>query len=119
MPKALKKKNKNIRIIQLLYITIAFIWIILAKLSFYRRVSLGTDDVLTVPIIMFACALIYLVLAVTTSSLKRIYLYIGLVYTIVNTLLTITDQIGGWDILVLILYVMVLTMLIRLRNEFE
>ena len=119
MPKALKKKNKNIRILQFAYIAIAFIWIILAKLSFYRRIDSGSDDVLTIPLIMFACALIYLLLAITTASLKRIYLYIGLGYTFLNIFLTITDQIGIWDVILFILYLLVVYFLFRLKGEFN
>jgi hypothetical protein len=100
-----------IRILQILCILTAIFWIILAILT----ISRGTN--FFIPTIMFVSATLELLITLGFQKINKKLLWIFLIYTIFNLILTVTDQMGLWDFIFLGIYLSkVVITIIELRK---
>jgi hypothetical protein len=104
------RKESNIKIIRTLCIITAISWSILAILSIYR----GSQ--ILIPVIMFGSTGLEVFFFFLLKNDKKFILQIFLAFTILNLVLTITDQIGVWDHILLSLYILkVIFIIIHLK----
>lgn len=68
--------------------------------------------------LMFANALILLLVAWGVGRGVRMLYWLGLAQVGVNLLLAVTDQVGGWDLFVLLLNAVTLALLFAQRRQF-
>jgi hypothetical protein len=108
-------------VIQLLMLLNAAIWLFLAvwylkplfedggSLSNFARIVSG---------LMFANALVMLFLAWGVAKRRRAFYYLALAILAVNIVLTVTDEFGSVDLMVLILALVISVLMVRARSEF-
>jgi hypothetical protein len=94
------RKATNIKILRTLCIITAISWSILAILSINR----GSQ--ILIPTIMFGSTILEILFFFLLKRKLKSTLQIFLVFTILNLILTITDQIGIWDYILLSIYIL-------------
>ena len=112
--------NAPLRAAQLLLLLNGLLWI---GLGIYSIVRFPFGDVhqtiaWVVVALMFANALVLLLVAWGLGRGSRFLFWLGLAQVAVNLLLSVTDQIGLWDLLVLLLNAITLALLFAQRRRF-
>ncbi len=101
-------KELNIKIIRTLCILTAILWSILSILSIYR----GSHFL--IPTVMFVSVVLELLFFFLLKKTNKSILISFLVFTLFNLILTITDQMGIWDFILLGIYISKIVMAVTL-----
>ena len=99
-----------------LFFLIAAIWILFGIVSL---IADSVDSALTIAILMFINAAVMIFIGWGIGKqLKRFY-YLGLIVLAANIFLTITDEFGWFDLLVLIIYVLLFALLLASHAHYR
>jgi hypothetical protein len=109
-----------LRAAQLLLLLNGLLWIGLGCYSLFRFPFGDLNQVFAwfVVALMFANALVFLLVAWGLGRGSRYLFWLGLGLVAVNLFLSVTDQIGLWDLLVLMLNAITLALLFTQRRRF-
>ncbi len=101
-----------------LFLVSALVWAALAALTLHDRPDVGCGAwVIAAMMILYAGALVWIAWRLGTRQRRRSY-YFAIATVIVTLILTITDQFGFWDLIVLILNLVLLALLIATRRRY-
>ena len=111
---------RPLRAAQLLLLINGLLWIGLAVYSLLRFPFGDVHQFAAWVVIglMFANALILLLVAWGLGRGSRFLYWLGLAQVMLNLILSVTDQIGLWDLLVLLLNAIILALLFAQRRRF-
>jgi hypothetical protein len=109
-----------LRAAQLLLLLNGLLWLGLGVYSLFRFPFGDVHQIMAWVVVglMFGNALILLLVAWGLGRGIRFLYWLGLVQVAVNLLLSVTDQIGLWDLLVLLLNAITLALLFAQRRRF-
>jgi hypothetical protein len=115
------KSTPVVTAVQALFVLNAVIWIFLGALYLWQFSSdsggLSYADWIVAGL-MFANALAMLLLALIIGKRRRIYYFLALAVLAVNILLTVTDEFGLLDLVVLLLGLAILVLLVGGRRRY-
>lgn len=112
------KNRRLVRLVQGLFVLIGVVWAVLGAVSLLNPpAGASANQPLLMALLMFgnAAALMFCAWAVGRQQGKLDYLILTVL--ILNLSLTVTDQFGWLDALVLVLYVILLGMVVVLRSR--
>jgi MFS family permease len=114
------KTPVQITLAQVLFFLNAAVWLFFLILFLSDQVSPG-DSISTwvIPILMVGNILAMLVCGIGLGKRKRRMYYLSLAVILVNIILTVTDQVGLFDYLTLLLDLVILTLLIASYKAFS
>lgn len=102
---------------RVLFFVNATVWLILGVLSAFRFVDDGSLMRLVYTILMIANAAIMVWFGVKIVSRRNWVFFLGILYMALNIVLSITDQFGWIDALILLLNLVVLGLLFMTRQR--
>ena len=113
------KQRVQIILTQVLFFLNAAIWVFFLILFLSDQVTPGSAvSDWVIPILMAGNALAMLACGIGLRKRSRFIYYLSLAVIGVNILLTVTDQVGLFDYITLLLDLVILTLLIASRNGF-
>jgi hypothetical protein len=102
-----------------LFLLHALIWVLLGVVSVARMAGQGSaTSVVVVAVLMFVYAAVALWLAWGMWKRRPLLYYLALAALVVNAIMSLTDQVGLWDVLVLFVDVVTLVLLLAARGWF-
>ncbi len=112
------KTNQWIRIAQVLLLVSALIWVVLGIWYFVRfQDSQPLAATLAIAIMMVVNAVVFLAIAWGIGRRSTLAYYFGVLYLIGHIVLTITDQVGLVDFVILMLDLVLLTIFLNKRTD--
>jgi hypothetical protein len=113
------KQHIQIILTQVLFILNAAIWVSFLVLFISDQVMPGSAVLdWVIPILMAGNALAMLACGIGLRNRSRFFYYLSLAVIGVNILLTVTDQVGLFDYITLLLDLVILTLLVASRKGF-
>ncbi len=113
----MEKKLNTLRITQILLYINAVVWVFLGVFYSIHTISHPVSQYMIV-ILMVINAAIFTWLGWGVGKKNPFFLYASYVFLGVNILLTITDEFGTLDIIVLVLNIIIIGLLISSRKQF-
>lgn len=101
---------------RVLFLLLAAIW------SLFGIISLVDDSVksaLTIAILMFINAAVLIFTGWGIGKQQKRFFYLGMIVLLGNIFLTITDEFGRFDLIVLIIYVVLFFLLVASRSNYR
>jgi hypothetical protein len=112
---------KSIRTVQVLFYINAATWVILGIVSLIRLSkgsSVGLFTAIIIAVLMFGNAAAMLISGLGLGKpLKRCF-YFALAVLIVNIVLSVTDEVGVWDLITLLLDLILFGLLVGIRKRY-
>jgi lysylphosphatidylglycerol synthetase-like protein (DUF2156 family) len=111
--------SRRITLAQVLFFLNAAVWIFFLVLFLSDQAHPGNAlSSLVIPILMGGNALAMLACGIGLGRRSRIFYYLSLAVMAVNILLTVTDQVGLFDYITLLLDLVILILLVAIRKGF-
>ncbi len=112
-------QNKTIALAQTMFILLAALWLVFGIGSALHTANTARNLILwIVPILMFANIGVMLGLAWGLGKKPKLFFYLALGIMAVNIVLTITDEVGSYDLLMLLAEVVIVAFLIVRRSPY-
>jgi len=113
-------RAKNLlKLTRILLFVNAIVWLVFGGLSFSRAFS-GTSDLrFILSVLMVANAIAMIVLGVLLASGRAWVFFVAILYMALNVVLSITDQFGWVDALILLLNLIVLGFLFVTQQQMK
>jgi len=111
--------KKLLKLTRILLFANAAVWLVFGGLSFSRAFS-GTSDLrFILSVLMVANAIAMIVLGVLLASGRAWVFFVAILYMALNVVLSITDQFGWVDALILLLNLIVLGFLFVTQQQMK
>ena len=107
---------RSVMAARMLFFLIAAIWILFGIVSL---IADSVDSATTIAILMFINSAVMIFIGWGLGKQMKQFYYLGLVVLAANIYLTITDQFGWFDLLVLIIYVLLFVLLLASYNHYR
>ena len=109
--------SKMLKLTQSLFFINAAVWLIFGALGFMRTVTSTSDLRLILSVLMVANAAVMIWFGVMIVTGRNWVFFLAILYMALNVVLSITDQFGWIDALILLLNLYVLGMLFVTRHR--
>lgn len=104
---------------QILFFVNAVVWLIFSVLGFVRAANVQTALRWTYSVLMLVNAALMFWLGIQIVKKKAWIFFFAIAYITVNAVLSITDQFGWWDALILLLNLVLLGFLFAARQKIK
>lgn len=107
---------RSVMAARMLFFLIAAIWILFGIASL---IADSVDSALTIAILMFINSAVMIFIGWGLGKQTKQFYYLGLVILAANIFLTITDEFGWFDLLVLTIYVLLFVLLLASYTHYR
>jgi len=107
---------RSVMAARMLFFLIAAIWILFGIVSL---IADSVDSALTIAILMFINSAVMIFIGWGLGKQTKQFYYLGLVILAANIFLTITDEFGWFDLLVLTIYVLLFVLLLASYTHYR
>jgi lysylphosphatidylglycerol synthetase-like protein (DUF2156 family) len=107
---------RSVKAARALFFLIAAIWILFGIVSL---IADSIDSAVTIAILMFINAAVMIFIGWGLGKQTKQFYYLGLVVLAANIFLTITDEFGWFDLLVLTIYVLLFVLLLASYTRYR
>ena len=111
------QRSSMLNLIRILFFVNAAVWIVFGILSLLQAVDGGSSLRWMISILMFSNAVVMIWFGVMIATGRNWIFFLAFLYMAVNVVLSITDQFGWIDALILFLNLVILGMLFVARQR--